>query len=200
MANFRSGRIVTSVASPPDPISIPLRLQRSVPYRRQPLWQISCMLSCPTMITFRTLAVAASLCLVYAFIQQPGMVPANTSTVPVQELAPPSELALMMRAMAAHADSVKAGLGKSDNLPPFPKQFKGLAKATPTKGMHIDEITFPTFSKDYLTKLDDLYEVPKPERAQAYNALVQSCANCHGTHCPGPLMRIRKMYAERGDQ
>ena len=21
-----------------------------------------------------------------------------------------------------------------------------------------------------------------------------ACANCHGTHCPGPLMRIKKMY------
>jgi hypothetical protein len=27
-----------------------------------------------------------------------------------------------------------------------------------------------------------------------YNGLVQSCANCHTTHCPGPMMRIKKMY------
>lgn len=112
----------------------------------------------------------------------------------VQELTPPSELALMMRAMAIHADSVKAAVKRGGELPPYPKAFKNLLKAEPTKGMHIDPITFPTFGKDYQTKLDRLYKVKKGERTQAYNALVQSCANCHGTHCPGPLMRIKKMY------
>ncbi len=43
-----------------------------------------------------------------------------------QELAPPSELALMMRQMAAHADSVKAALSRGDGLPSYPKEFKGL--------------------------------------------------------------------------
>lgn len=111
-----------------------------------------------------------------------------------QELAPPSELALMMRQMAAHADSVKASLSRGDGLPVYPKEFKGLMKAEPTPGMHIDPITFPTFAKDYQLKLDELYKVQPAKRQQAYNALVQGCANCHGSHCPGPLMRIKKMY------
>ncbi|MCB0770591.1 MAG: hypothetical protein KDC00_09315 [Flavobacteriales bacterium] len=119
----------------------------------------------------------------------------DTSNPPTQELTPPSELALLMRSMAAHADSVKARVTSGAALPPRPKEFKRLLKAEPTKGMHIDPITFPTFGKDYLSKLDKLYQVPKAERTQAYNALVQSCANCHGTHCPGPLMRIKNMYA-----
>ena len=116
------------------------------------------------------------------------------SPTATQELAPPSELALMMRAMAAHADSVKVAVSRGDELPRRPKAFKALPTAKPTKGMHIDPITFPTFAKDYQNKLGQLYKVKKGERQQAYNALVQSCANCHGTHCPGPLMRIKKMY------
>jgi cytochrome c553 len=117
--------------------------------------------------------------------------PSSTST---PEVAPPSELALLMREMAAHADTIKAVIGRGDDLPPFPRNFRDLMKAEPTPGMHIDPITFPTFGKDYLDKLDGLYKVKKSQRTQAYNALVQSCANCHGTHCPGPLMRIKKMY------
>jgi len=97
--------------------------------------------------------------------------------------------------MAAHADTVKAALGRGAELPPYPKNFKKLLKAGPTKGMHIDPITFPTFGTDYLGKIDRLYKAKKVDRTMAYNALVQSCANCHGTHCPGPLMRIKKMYA-----
>lgn len=106
-----------------------------------------------------------------------------------------SELALLMRNMAAHADSVKASLKRNDKLPPK-VDASTLLTATPTPGMHIDPITFPTFSADYVKKLEALYKAPKKERPQAYNALVQSCANCHGTHCPGPLMRIRKMYVD----
>ena len=112
----------------------------------------------------------------------------------VQELKPPSELALLMRTLAVHADSVKAALKRNDKLPPYPKEAKTLFTAVPTEGMAIDPITFPTFGHDYLDKLDALYKVPRKEQAQAYNALVQGCANCHTTHCPGPMMRIKKMY------
>lgn len=104
-----------------------------------------------------------------------------------------SELVLLMRTMADHADLVKAALKTDGKLPPKPDVSR-LMSATPTEGMHIDPITFPTFSADYVKKLDALYKAPKKTRPQAYNALVQSCANCHGVHCPGPLMRIRKMY------
>jgi cytochrome c553 len=104
-----------------------------------------------------------------------------------------SELALLMRTMASHMDSVKAALTRNGKLPPKPDVSR-LLTATPTEGMHIDPITYPTFSADYVKKLDALYKAPKKERPKAYNALVQSCANCHGVHCPGPLMRIKKMY------
>lgn len=147
------------------------------------------------MSLIRTALLSVAALTFIAFVQFPEPLERSTNE-DEQELAPPSDLALLMRAMAIHADSVKAGLGKQDRLPQFPKTFRNLNKTTPTKGMHIDAITFPTFSKDYLSKLDDLYDAPTAERPQAYNALVQSCANCHGTHCPGPLMRIRKMYAE----
>ena len=114
-----------------------------------------------------------------------------------QEVAPPSELALLMRLMAAHADSVKAGIARGDkDLPPFPKEISTLFTAVPTKDMHIDPITYPTFGKDYQDKVAALYKAARKDRALAYNALVVSCANCHGTHCPGPLMRIKKMYVK----
>ena len=112
-----------------------------------------------------------------------------------QDVAPPSELALLMRLMAAHADSVKVGLARGEKeLPPFPTEIATLFTATPTKDMHIDPITFPTFGKDYQDKVAALYNAARRDRPTAYNALVQSCANCHSTHCPGPMMRIKKMY------
>jgi hypothetical protein len=116
-----------------------------------------------------------------------------------QALKPASELALLMRAIAAHADSVKAALAQGLELPPYPEVARNLMTATPTEGMEIDPITYPTFGRDYLLKLDNLYQVPADERPQAYNAVVQGCANCHTTHCPGPMMRIKKMYVPLGE-
>ncbi len=117
------------------------------------------------------------------------------ATTRPQEVTPPSELALLMRHMAAHADSVKVGLARGDKeLPAFPTQIRTLFSATPTKDMHIDPITFPTFGRDYMEKVNALYKAARTDRAIAYNALVMSCANCHSTHCPGPLIRIKKMY------
>ncbi|HRD53281.1 MAG TPA: hypothetical protein PKY96_11605 [Flavobacteriales bacterium] len=114
-----------------------------------------------------------------------------------QDLTPPSELALLMREMASHADSVKAGLARGDKkLPPYPAGVKKLLTATPTRDMHIDPITFPTFATDYQAKVAALYKAARKDRAHAYNALVLSCANCHTTHCPGPMMRIKKMYVK----
>ena len=121
----------------------------------------------------------------------------ESSTSAVQELTPPSELALLMRAMAAHADSVKAGIARGEkHLPAYPERIKTLLTATPTKDMHIDPITFPTLGKDYQAKVRALYKAARKDRPTAYNALVQSCANCHSTHCPGPMMRIKKMYVK----
>jgi len=102
------------------------------------------------------------------------------------------ELALLMRAMTAHADSVKAALASGAGLPPKPG-FETLFTATPTPGMRIDPTTYPAFGQDYLAKLDALYAGGREDHPRLYNALVQSCANCHGTHCPGPLMRIGRM-------
>jgi hypothetical protein len=119
---------------------------------------------------------------------------ADTSPTDAQDVKPPSELALLMRLMAAHADSVKASLKSGGELPPYPEEIRTLFTATPTEGMHIDPITYPTFGKDYQNKVDMLYAGAKEDRAKLYNGLVQSCANCHSTHCPGPMMRIKKMY------
>ena len=112
----------------------------------------------------------------------------------IQEVKPPSELALLMRTMAAHADSVKAALKTGNELPPYPEEIKKLFTAVPTEGMHIDPITYPTFGNDYIRKVDMLYAGAEEDRSKLYNGLVQSCANCHTTHCPGPMMRIKKMY------
>lgn len=114
------------------------------------------------------------------------------STAP-QDLKPPSELALLMRGMAVFMDSSRTHVVNGQDRLPYPEQFKRMKTATPTEGM-VDHAVFDPFADHFLTTLDAFYKAKKKHRAQAYNALVQACANCHMQVCPGPLVRIKKMY------
>ncbi len=105
-----------------------------------------------------------------------------------------SELASLMRVMEAHGDEVKLALRSDQSLPDRPEGIENLLMATPTLNMHIEEQTFPVFVSEYLKSVDRLYTVAKEDRKEAYNGLVRSCSNCHMVNCPGPLMKIDKMF------
>ncbi|MEO8069459.1 MAG: hypothetical protein ABI599_17305 [Flavobacteriales bacterium] len=105
-----------------------------------------------------------------------------------------SPLAQLMREMTAHADSARAALKRNDEPPPYPSAVSELLTAAATDST-LDRTSFNILAKDYLEKLKTFQAAPASSRAQAYNGIVQSCATCHGSLCPGPLMLIRKMYA-----
>lgn len=105
-----------------------------------------------------------------------------------------SPLAQLMRVMTAHADSARAALKRSDEPPPYPSAVGELLTAASTDST-LDRATYNILAKDYLEKLRTFQAAPASSRTQAYNGIVQSCATCHGSLCPGPLMLIRKMYA-----
>lgn len=105
-----------------------------------------------------------------------------------------SEMAALMRVMEAHGDEVKLALKNGGPLPERPEGIDELIESSPTPKMHIDEATFPVFTQAYLKSVDRLYAADPNERKGLYNDLVQSCENCHTVNCPGPLMKIEKMY------
>jgi hypothetical protein len=108
------------------------------------------------------------------------------------EAPTPSPMALMMRQMADFADSTRGRLAQGKDLLPFPGHFKQLREQEPTPGM-VDHKTFDPYAQAWLIHLDRLYTVPAKERTEVFNTLVVTCAACHSTMCPGPLVRINKM-------
>lgn len=122
-----------------------------------------------------------------------GSTPAPAAEPSGQQLKEKSPLAKLMRHITAHADSVRATLKRGDGLPPYP-QIDELLTAASTDSL-MDRQTYSVFAADYRKKLDGLYAAAPADRTQAYNTLVQSCATCHSTMCPGPLVLIKKMYA-----
>lgn len=152
------------------------------------------------------LAMAAVLAVLHACsARQPAATATTAPDAPppavrivVGEPPATSELALMMREMATFADSTAKRLLEDRDLPPYPDRFKGLKTAGSTPGM-VQKNTFDPYADAWLHHLDRLYAVASDERVEVYNDLVSTCAACHTTMCPGPLVRINKMKLPEGD-
>ncbi|MEM6299743.1 MAG: cytochrome c, partial [Bacteroidota bacterium] len=74
------------------------------------------------------------------------------------------------------------------------------------KAIHIAEATdpdtrdesFEAMSEAFLKRMDQLYEKQQSGDQElikgGYNLMVQACMNCHASYCPGPMVRIKKLY------
>lgn len=108
-----------------------------------------------------------------------------------------SELAQLMRDMVVFADSTKHRLERGDALLPKPGSFATMLTAASTPGM-VDHRIFDPFAMAYLKQLDSLYSTTPAHRQEAFDELIQYCAACHGSVCPGPLTRINKLHLATG--
>jgi hypothetical protein len=103
-----------------------------------------------------------------------------------------SELSVLMRQMMSSSQSLKEKI-KQGTLPEkFPEEFLKIHTAQPTDSETKKE-SFDGFANSYLSNLQLLYNSPKGELTQNYNAVITACANCHSQHCPGPLKAINKL-------
>lgn len=127
---------------------------------------------------------------------EPAPTPPTGATILPGDPHRVSELAQLMRDMVAFADSTKRRLEHDEDLMPKPAVFANMLTAQSTPGM-VDHRVFDPFALAYLRQLDSLYAVPASGRQQAFDELIQYCAACHGSVCPGPLTRINKLHLEK---
>lgn len=107
-----------------------------------------------------------------------------------------SELAWLMLEMSTFMDSTRARLGHDQELLPFPSDFQRMLTAESTPGM-VDHRSYDPFAFAFLHRIDTLYKAPRAQRQALFNDVVEGCASCHQVVCPGPLVRIEKMYLPR---
>ncbi len=103
----------------------------------------------------------------------------------------PKPMALMMRQMAANADSMKAKINRGEALDSLQYPFIRFFVAEPTDP-HVLEPNFFEKARLFQTAYKDLFKHPK-EQKKYYNLMIQACVNCHQNYCSGPLKRIRKL-------
>lgn len=106
-----------------------------------------------------------------------------------------SELSILMREMVHSAESLKEMVKKGELPETFPEAFLKIHTAKPTDS-ETKKASFEGFANNYISNLHLLYNSPKEELTQNYNAVITACISCHGEHCPGPLGKINKLKIE----
>lgn len=110
---------------------------------------------------------------------------------PIKDPNNPKPMALMMRQMAANADSMKAKINRGETLDSLQYPFIRFYVAEPTDP-HVLEPNFFEKARLFQSAYKDLFKHPK-EQKNYYNLMIQACVNCHQNYCSGPLKRIRKL-------
>jgi hypothetical protein len=119
---------------------------------------------------------------------------AATTAKPAKDVNPngSSELAKLMRNMYDHGQAVKKQI--QEQAPKLDLElFQGIHSATPTDP-NVRTPEFEGFANSWQTSMKNLGGCAESDRPQMFNMMVDNCMSCHTAFCPGPRMRIKKLY------
>jgi len=114
------------------------------------------------------------------------------SCAPVKDPNNPKPMALMMRLMAANADSIKSEILRGEMPDSTKHPFLRFYMVEPTDP-NVLEPQFYENARLFQVAYKEMFRVKKANLSTAYNAMVGKCVNCHEMYCSGPLKRIRKL-------
>jgi hypothetical protein len=105
-----------------------------------------------------------------------------------------SDLSILMNSMVRELDSQRVHIkhAKPQAIPPILEHLK---IAEPTES-HQKKADYDSMADNLIELCGELYNSKNTDKTKEYNAVIQSCADCHHTSCPGPLKIINKMFIE----
>ena len=106
-----------------------------------------------------------------------------------------SELALLMRDITNDMEIIKSHIinGKT---PKSSIKIEEIYTAIPTDLDVRNNNWFIPMTDQYIFTVKDLLNNPGNQTKQ-YNAIIQSCINCHNQVCAGPIKRIQKLKIKK---
>ena len=104
-----------------------------------------------------------------------------------------SELALLMRQMYDEGEIMKQKImeGKKHKVP---TAFQNILSAEATEPAKVNTQEYKNFADAYLSTLEKYTRTSGLEAKEAYHDMVESCISCHKSVCPGPVVKIKKLY------
>ncbi|MEM1219342.1 MAG: hypothetical protein AAGH79_10535 [Bacteroidota bacterium] len=103
-----------------------------------------------------------------------------------------SELALLMRAMFAEAQTIRQDI---ETGKPVQTRlcYEQLLTATPTQAHQVKSTAYQTYARTYLQTIEHLNAADPAHQLALYQRLVGNCMACHQSMCPGPIAKIKKL-------
>lgn len=104
-----------------------------------------------------------------------------------------SELTLLMRRLFDEALAAKASILQGTQ-PRFEENAAGILTAKASFEEKTNNPNYYPSARAYLEALEQLKLSEPEQRPAAFNAMVDACMACHRKVCPGPTVRIQKLY------
>lgn len=104
-----------------------------------------------------------------------------------------SELAMLMREMAAFTDSAKQDLMNGREIDARPEKLATIISAKKTDP-NINVDVFNPLAQHYIASVEDFYGAKPEQKTEMFNNMVKACINCHENFCGGPIKRIQKLF------
>jgi microcompartment protein CcmL/EutN len=106
-----------------------------------------------------------------------------------------SELALLMRAMYEDGERMKEHL-ESGKIPKPMADVEALLTAEATEPDKVATQEYKAFAESYIALTASLKEADAESAPELYKNMVDMCMTCHKSMCPGPMVRIEKLYTD----
>ncbi len=106
-----------------------------------------------------------------------------------------SELALLMRAMFDDSMQMKKSI-EAGKKPVSQINYEELFTAEATVPEKMSTAEYKAFAKVHFAKMAELSKANSEEAPKMYTQMVESCMGCHHSFCPGPIVRIKKLYLD----
>lgn len=104
-----------------------------------------------------------------------------------------SELALHMRAMYDDALQMKEALARGEMPEPSINHAR-LLSASATEPEKAASDTYRVWAESYLATVEAIQNGDMELAPALYDNLVNNCMGCHTDLCPGPRVRIKKLF------
>lgn len=113
-------------------------------------------------------------------------------TKPKFTMAQDSELTLLMREMYAYYDSIRVDIN-NDALSSEIKTFADIHKAVATSPEKSSSELYKGMADIYLSSAKRI-NLPGTDKKKSFNIMIDNCMSCHQQMCPGPMVKIKKLY------
>ena len=104
-----------------------------------------------------------------------------------------SELTTLMKEMEDDFKKMRADIKAGKKAKPG-LDYQKILTAHGTEAEEVPSESYQAFAKNFLQVMEAFENSEVEKSFELYESLVTSCMNCHNVHCPGPKVRIEKLY------